>query len=345
MCAALMCFSCLDATAKWLNRSFDPLFTVWWRYTASIVLVTLFINPATRPGVLPDQPAWLQVVRSVLLFALDGAQLLRAALPAARRDHVDHVRDAAPGRAPRGPAARRMGRPAPPGRHRGRVPRASSSSRGPASAPCTRRCCCSVAGTFAYAFYAITTRILAGARFVRDHDGLFGLAGMVLMTPVLPFVWSTPRSPATWLLLVALGAFGAIGHWLLILAHARAPAAILSPFIYTQIIWMLALGYLDLRRLAGHRDPRRRRDGDRVGPLSALPGARPQASSRRRVAAKGRGLAPARTSGLNRPTAKGTTMPKTDVLMTAPMMPLVMERAEELFSCTGSGRLPTGTRS
>jgi drug/metabolite transporter (DMT)-like permease len=45
-------------------------------------------------------------------------------------------------------------------------------------------------------------------------------------------------------LFVALGAFGAIGHWLLILAHARAPAPVLSPFIYTQILWMLALGYL-----------------------------------------------------------------------------------------------------
>ena len=32
MCGALLCFSCLDATAKWLNRAFDPLLTVWWRY-------------------------------------------------------------------------------------------------------------------------------------------------------------------------------------------------------------------------------------------------------------------------------------------------------------------------
>jgi len=39
------------------------------------------------------------------------------------------------------------------------------------------------------------------------------------------------------------GFYGAFGHWLLILAHARAPAAILAPFIYSQIIWMLALGY------------------------------------------------------------------------------------------------------
>jgi drug/metabolite transporter (DMT)-like permease len=64
-----------------------------------------------------------------------------------------------------------------------------------------------------------------------------------LATPIVPFVWTTPDSALTWVLLVLIGAFGAIGHWLLILAHAKAPAAVLSPFIYSQIVWMLALGY------------------------------------------------------------------------------------------------------
>jgi len=38
--------------------------------------------------------------------------------------------------------------------------------------------------------------------------------------------------------------FGAVGHWLLILAHARAPAPVLAPFLYTQLIWVVILGYL-----------------------------------------------------------------------------------------------------
>jgi drug/metabolite transporter (DMT)-like permease len=71
-----------------------------------------------------------------------------------------------------------------------------------------------------------------------------GLAGLAVMTPLLPFLWITPASPLVWILLVALGVFGAVGHWLLILAHARAPAPILSPFMYTQIVWMLVLGYV-----------------------------------------------------------------------------------------------------
>jgi drug/metabolite transporter (DMT)-like permease len=44
--------------------------------------------------------------------------------------------------------------------------------------------------------------------------------------------------------MVACGFFGAVGHFLMIAAHRLAPAPILAPFVYTQIVWMPALGYL-----------------------------------------------------------------------------------------------------
>ena len=47
----------------------------------------------------------------------------------------------------------------------------------------------SVAGTFSYAFYAIMTRLLAGHDSSATTMVYSGLAGMALMTPVLPFVW------------------------------------------------------------------------------------------------------------------------------------------------------------
>ena len=37
---------------------------------------------------------------------------------------------------------------------------------------------------------------------------------------------------------------GSFGHYLLIAAHRLAPAAVLSPFIYTEIVLVIALGYL-----------------------------------------------------------------------------------------------------
>jgi drug/metabolite transporter (DMT)-like permease len=102
----------------------------------------------------------------------------------------------------------------------------------------------SLTGAVAYAFYGITTRMLASTDSSATTIIYSSLAGIVLMTPLLPWVWTTPSSPLTWALLMMTGFFGAVGHWLLVLAYARAPAVILSPFIYSQIVWMLALGYI-----------------------------------------------------------------------------------------------------
>ena len=71
-----------------------------------------------------------------------------------------------------------------------------------------------------------------------------GAAGTLATIPMLPWIWETPQTLLPWLLMFAVGALGAFGHWLLILAHRLAPATVLAPFIYSQIIWMLLLGWL-----------------------------------------------------------------------------------------------------
>jgi drug/metabolite transporter (DMT)-like permease len=102
----------------------------------------------------------------------------------------------------------------------------------------------SLAGAACYALYSIATRILAAYDSSATTMFYSGIAGLVLVTPLVPWVWSAPSSGLVWIMMAVVGALGALGHWLLILAHARAPAPVLSPFIYTQIIWMIALGYL-----------------------------------------------------------------------------------------------------
>lgn len=44
------------------------------------------------------------------------------------------------------------------------------------------------------------------------------------------------------MIMAALGVFGAAGHGLLIVAHRYAPAPVLTPFTYTQLIWMIISG-------------------------------------------------------------------------------------------------------
>jgi drug/metabolite transporter (DMT)-like permease len=64
------------------------------------------------------------------------------------------------------------------------------------------------------------------------------------LLPVVPFVWTTPTDPLIIALMVVTGAIGSFGHYLLIAAHRLAPAAVLSPFIYTEIVLVTALGFL-----------------------------------------------------------------------------------------------------
>jgi drug/metabolite transporter (DMT)-like permease len=243
MCAALFCFSCLDATAKWVNRSVDPMVTVWARYMAAALLTFMVINPRTKPGVLKTRRLPLQLLRSLLLFAsticnffaLKYLQLvetqsiifatpLLVALFAGPLlgEHIGWRRMAAVAVGFAGVLV---------------ITRPGSGTMHPAAL-------LSVASTVAYAFYNIVTRMLASSDPVATTTVYSSVAGIAIVTPVLPWLWTTPPSPLTWFLLATTGFYGAFGHWLLIHAHARAPAAILSPFIYSQIIWMLVLGYV-----------------------------------------------------------------------------------------------------
>jgi drug/metabolite transporter (DMT)-like permease len=100
-----------------------------------------------------------------------------------------------------------------------------------------------LAGTIGYSFFGVLTRMLARHDSSATTTFYSGIVGIVGMTAVLPWIWTSAPSPGTIALLVLMGSFAAVGHWLLVVAHARVPAATLSPLMYSQIIWMLALGY------------------------------------------------------------------------------------------------------
>ena len=100
-----------------------------------------------------------------------------------------------------------------------------------------------------YALYSIMTRILA--RTDSNATTLFysNLVGAVALIPALPFIWTKPTNALVIGLMIGTGAAGGFGHYLLIAAHRLAPAAVLSPFIYTEIVWVSLLGFLVFRDL------------------------------------------------------------------------------------------------
>ena len=243
MCGGVVGFAICDTSAKWLNRSLDPLMTTWFRYASNVLLVSLVLNPVTAPRLYHANRFGLQVLRSALLllctttnfFALRYLQLtetmtIQFAMPLLVALLAGPLLGEWAG--PRRLAAIGIG-------FLGVlvVTRPGTGALHPAAV-------LTMISTVLYAFYAIVTRTLAAYDTSATTLAYSGLVGTVVMTPVLPFVWSAPPSALHWLLLFCTGASAAFGHWLLILAHARAPAPVLSPFIYTQLAWMAALGYL-----------------------------------------------------------------------------------------------------
>jgi drug/metabolite transporter (DMT)-like permease len=243
MCGAVGCFSFLDASAKYLGRHVDVLEVVWARYTFGFVLALIVSNPLTRPGLLRTTRPGLQIGRSALLlgsttlnfFAIRYLQLDQAlAITFSTPFFVAALSGPILGEwvGPRRWAAIAVG-------FLGVlvVARPGLNAVHPAAL-------LSAAGALCYAAYALTTRILA--RSDSNQTTLFysNLVGAVVMLPVVVAVWTTPDSVLIGALMLAAGALASIGHYLLIMAHRLAPAAVLSPFIYSQLAWTIALGYL-----------------------------------------------------------------------------------------------------
>lgn len=251
MCGAVACFAFLDATAKFLSSQMPTAQIVWARYVSAFLLVFLLVNPLTHPRLLVTRRPVLQVGRSVLLLGatvfnfmavrylqLDESQSIMFSTPflvailagPLLGESLDWRRWAAIVVGFAGVLL--VTRPGAGGIH-------------PAAL-------LSLGGALCYAVYGIMTRALS--RTDSNETTLFysNLVGAVVVLPVLPFVWTPPEDALSIGLMVVMGVFASLGHFLLIVGHRRAPASVLSPFIYSQMIWMVALGYFVFGDVPNH---------------------------------------------------------------------------------------------
>ena len=94
------------------------------------------------------------------------------------------------------------------------------------------------------ALYQILTRKVAGVEPALTSLFYGSMVGAVMFAPVLPFAWQTPQDPWHWVLLLVLGLLATVGHFILIRAFDYAPATLLAPFVYTQLLWTMLAGLL-----------------------------------------------------------------------------------------------------
>ncbi len=95
---------------------------------------------------------------------------------------------------------------------------------------------------FSYSFYALSTRKLAGIDPPLVTLFFTGLIGLVVTSVLLPFAWVVPQA-GDWMLMAVMGLVSAAGHYCVILASECAPAPLLAPLAYVEIISATLLGY------------------------------------------------------------------------------------------------------
>ena len=105
-----------------------------------------------------------------------------------------------------------------------------------------------VASAFCWALALIITRKISSSDPPQTTVLWSASIGTAVLTLILPFqaVWPTPKQYG---LSLVLGILASGGQWLVILAHRIAPASLLAPFFYGQLLWVTVLGFLVFRNL------------------------------------------------------------------------------------------------
>lgn len=238
----------LDATAKFLIRDHSLFIVVWARYVGQMLVVTPFAYHRAGPSFWRTRNLRMQLLRSGFLLAATCCYFYALRyLPLAEGSAFMHL---APiivvvlsqpllGEKPTRIrwAAAIMGL--------GGVfvlLRPGSSVLHPAVVLVIGAAVCN-------ALYQILTRRLPGDSSYTTlfYSALVGAAGFTLALP-----WGFDGVAFSWAdvgLLVAMGLFAGLAHWLLISAFMIAPASLLTPFTYLQMVWATLFGYIVFRQL------------------------------------------------------------------------------------------------
>ena len=239
--AATMLFSVSDVTAKYVSATLPVIEVAWVRY---LVFVLLTVVPAMRRGprsLISRKPGQqvlrgVAVVASALLFIL-GLQRMPIADAAAINfvaplfitilsvpllgEQVGIRRWGAVGVGMLGAVIA-----AQPG---------TSAFQPAAAFP--------ILSALAWAIAIVMTRKLSASDRPGTTIAWTAASGLLLLTVLLPFVARVPTWPELAACLL-IGVAASAGQSLVVLAYRHAPASLLAPFSYLQLIWSTLLGVL-----------------------------------------------------------------------------------------------------
>jgi len=236
-------FALMDTIAKYLARSYPVAGVVWARYAANLVILLAFLAARGEFKRLRTTRPALQIMRGLLLA---GATLLYftslTVLPLAEAAAIGFVMPlflavlAVPMLGERMDGAR--------------LAAVLVGLAGalvivrPGAAVFTPYALLPVGMALCNALYQILTRKVAGLEHPLTSLVWGAIVGAVLFSFFLPFAWVTPTDARHWVLLAIIGLLASVGHFILIKAYDYASATGLAPLFYTQLVWVMLLGWL-----------------------------------------------------------------------------------------------------
>jgi drug/metabolite transporter (DMT)-like permease len=241
LCYAL--FTLLDGSAKWLVASVPVIVVVWLRFLIHAVFASALLLPLRGKALLRTRHWRWHAARAVMFVVMTGInfwalQYLQLAITSSIFFVVPIVTAliAAPMLGERIDA--------------GRWTAILAGFAGvlvivrPGSAEFHPAMLLAVVNAVLYAIFNLMTRRLAAYDSAETIQYLPAVGAAVLLTPFALAAWESPQGWLEWSVACLLGTLGGLGHYLLASAHRYAPATVLAPFLYQQVIYMALFGYL-----------------------------------------------------------------------------------------------------
>ena len=246
--AAVFCFAIMDTAAKYLGQFYPVLALVWARYMVHMLIMLVWLGPTMKLNLVRTSRPMLQILRGLFLVGSTCFffQALRK-MPMAEASAIGFM------------APLLVTLLAVP------ILKEKISRRRwiaviagfigvmviirPGGKVFSPVALLPLATALCFSLYQIITRQV---HTENPRTSLFysALVGSVALTVVLvgshlaaPFPLYAP-TPWHGALIFALGAIGGVGHLVLIRALRKAPASVLAPFYYTQLVWIILFGYL-----------------------------------------------------------------------------------------------------
>ncbi len=241
---AVLLFACMDTSTKYLTASFAPPLVMAARYIGNLVLMLAFVARAGVRPVVTTRRTGLVWLRAACLAC--GSLFIALALqrmPVAEATAIMFLAPMFIVLAAGPLLGERIGRTGWIAAFMGFVGVLLIARPGSGLAP--MGILFALASVFAIASYQLLSRVLAATEQTEALLFYSALTGSIVFGSAAPLFW--PAQMPTLLqaaLLAGLGLFGGIGHFLLTAAFRHAPASLLAPMNYLQLLWALLLGWL-----------------------------------------------------------------------------------------------------